>query len=80
MSQWRIQTVSVVRDVTAVTQQKSCFVTSLATTLTKCAIQATPAFRQDDFVDLEIKQKPVTSQMNHIDLVLDLRTKMFSCT
>lgn len=77
MSQRRIQTVGVVRDVTAVTQQKSCLVTSLATTFTKSAIQATPALCQDDFVDLQRKQKPVTSLMNHTDLVLDSRPKMF---
>ena len=77
MPQWGIQTVGVVRDVTAVTQQKSGLITSFATTFTKSAIQATPALCQDDFVDLQTKQKPVTSQMNHADLVLDLRPKMF---
>ena len=42
--QWRIQTVSVIADVTVVTEEQTAWIRGLPALLTHCAFEAPPAF------------------------------------
>lgn len=54
--QWWIQAVSVVADVTVVTQQQAARICGLAAGLAHCALQATPAFTEHHLSDLSTEQ------------------------
>lgn len=70
--QWGIQAVSVVADVTVVTQQQAARIRGLAAGLAHCALQATPAFTEHHLSDLSMQQShiQVSSQVekNALDL------------